>query len=67
MGYSAAYAKDERNQEVRLALEARDAEHLCRLADLFKAEDDDEMAETLKNHAKRIDKEDWSYDESIGN
>lgn len=67
MEYSAAYDKEEREQEVHLALETRDAEHLHRLADLFKAEGDDEMAETLKNYAKRIDREDWSYDESIGN
>jgi hypothetical protein len=60
-------ALNEREQEVNEALKTRDAEHVHRLADLYKREGYDEVAEDINNQARQIDKEDWAYDEFIGN
>ena len=52
----------ERDDEVSTALQTRDAAALLRLAGLYKEEDEDEYAETLKMAAKRFEEDDWSYD-----
>lgn len=60
-------SKDERQLDIELALMTRDSEALYRLASLEKEEGNDEVAEDLQAHAKRIDREDWAYDNAIGN
>lgn len=67
MSYSIKQAKDERQTDIFNALETRDSEALYQLADLEKEEGNDEYAEALQQHAKRIDKEDWGYDEANNN
>jgi hypothetical protein len=64
MSYSPKQAKDDRDQEVTEALQTRDTEALYRLAGLYKEENEDEYAETLIMAAKKIDREDWAYDEA---
>ena len=57
----------ERDDEVSTALQTRDAAALLRLARLYKKEDEDEYAETLQMAAKKIEEEDWAYDEAKDN
>ena len=57
----------ERDQDIFDALQTRDSSELRRLANLSKGDGEDEQADLLLDAAKRIDREDWSYDESIGN
>lgn len=49
------------------AINSRDSEALVKLAQIVKEQGDDEQAEDLLAEAKRIEKEDWAYDEAIGN
>lgn len=63
MGYSIKEAIDERQQEVDKALQESDSEKLFQLAELFKEEGDDEEAEVLLATAKRIERDEWAYDE----
>jgi hypothetical protein len=67
MSYSNQEAKDERDQEVSEAMQTRDSEALYHLAGLYKEEGEDEYAETLIMAAKKIDREDWAYDEAKDN
>jgi hypothetical protein len=64
MSYSPRHAQTERDQEVTEALQTRDSGALYRLAGLYKEEGEDEYAETLIMAAKKIDREDWAYDEA---
>lgn len=57
----------DRARDVRSAYDSRDVEELFRLANLESKDGNDEYAETLKQIAKRFDREDWAYDESINN
>lgn len=57
----------DRDQDIFNALHTRDSEELRRLASLCKGDGEDEQADLLLDAAKRVDREDWSYDESIGN
>lgn len=67
MSYSMKEANEERSQEVTTALQTRDSEALYQLAALYKEEGEDEYAETLLMAAKKIDREDWAYDEAKDN
>lgn len=58
---------DERQLDIELALTTRDSEALYRLAGLEKEEGNDEVAEDLQTHAKRIDREDMQFDEHRDN
>lgn len=48
-------------------LEQRDIEGAHQLAVLAAKDGDDEMADYLHHLARRWNREDWAYDESIGN
>ena len=67
MSHNITDAIIDQNSRIDLALETRDAEALYQLAEEVKEQGEDELAETLLASAKRIENEDWSYDESIGN
>lgn len=57
----------DRQIEIKEALETRDSEALYTLARLEKEDGQDEYAESLQIHARRIDKEDAAYDEERDN
>jgi hypothetical protein len=57
----------EQDQAVYDAIKTRDSEALYQLAAQVKEQGEDEQAEALLAEAKRIDKEDWAYDNAIGN
>lgn len=57
----------EREHDVNVAINTRDSEALYNLASYYKKEGEDETADQLLTIAKKIDREDWAYDESIGN
>lgn len=67
MSYSSRQAIDERQTEIFEALRTRDSEALYHLASMEKEEGNDEVAEELLQQAKKIDREDWSYDEAKDN
>jgi phage shock protein A len=67
MSYTTREAKNERTLEVELAQMTRDSEALYSLARQFKEEGEDEIAEELLAQAKKIDREDWAYDEHRDN
>ena len=67
MSYSIAQAKDERSIQVNQALQERDTTMLHVLSELYKEEGEDETADELRTIAKRIDRDDWAYDNAIGN
>ena len=67
MSYQINEAVVERQDMIDTALHTRDSEMLYHLAQFEKEEGDDETAEHLLAIAKRIDREDNAYDESIGN
>ena len=67
MSFSNKQAICERQDEIKHALETRDSEALYQLADLEKEEGNDEYAEALVQHARRIDREETLYDEANGN
>ena len=67
MSYSIDKARDERQVEISDALRTRDSEALYHLAGLEKEEGNDEVAEELYKQAKKIDREDWAYDEAKDN
>ncbi len=67
MSYSEQEARWERQEEITTAIDQRDSERLYQLADLEAEEGNDEVAEELKKIAKNIDREDWAYDNAIGN
>lgn len=67
MSYSIDKAKDERQLEIEEAINARNSEALYHLAGLEKEEGNDEVAEDLLTRAKKIDREDWAYDEAKDN
>lgn len=61
--YSIIEAVGEREAEVINAINTRDSEALYTLAGLYKEEGEDEMADTLRAEAKKIDREDDSFDQ----
>lgn len=67
MSYSTAEAGAELDQMIVAAINSRDSEKLFQLAQVVKEQGDDENAEALLTEAKRIEKEEWSYDNAIGN
>lgn len=67
MSYSPRQAVDERRAEVYTATKEEDAEKLYHLAAQFKEEGDDELAEDLYKIARRIERDEWSYDEANNN
>lgn len=67
MSYSIQETQGEQDQMIDEALQTRDSEALYNLAAAIKEQGEDELAETLLNKAKQIDKEDWSYDEANNN
>ena len=67
MSYSPKTAIDEREVEVAQAMQTRDVEALHTLAELFKEEGEDERADILMYTARKINREDWSYDEANDN
>lgn len=54
----------DRERDVKQACDSRDSQELFRLANLESKEGNDEYAEALQQLARRIDKEDWAYDEA---
>lgn len=67
MSYSDDEARWEREEAIQLALETDDSEALYQLASLEADEGNDETAAELIRVAKMIDKNDWAYDNAIGN
>lgn len=67
MSYSPKNAVDERQASIATALDTRDSTALYQFADLEKEEGNDEYAEALLEHAKRIDDEDWAHDRERDN
>ena len=67
MSYSIYEADVEQQQDIVAAINSRDSEALVKLAQIVKEQGDDEQAEALLTEAKRIEKENWAYDEAIGN
>lgn len=67
MSYAITYAKAEEMTAVETAVEQRDVEGLFKLARVAKKAGNDEFAEILVDNAKRIDREDWAYDEAVDN
>lgn len=67
MSYSPKQAIDERNIDVWHALKEDDAEKLYHLAAQFKEEGDDENAASLLAIARKIEKDEWAYDEAKDN
>lgn len=67
MSYSIREASAEFTQMIVAAINGRDSEALYQLAQIVKEQGDDEQAEALLIEAKRIEKENWAYDEAIGN
>lgn len=67
MSYSITHSKMERVQEIEEALGTRDMEKLFKLAEKESKEGNDEYAEILRDNAKRIDREDWQFDEARDN
>lgn len=67
MSYSEQEARWEREEEIAKALETSDSEALYQLAGLEQEEGNDEQAAELRRVAKMIDKNDWAYDNAIGN
>lgn len=67
MSYSIREASAEFTQMIVAAINSRDSEALVKLAQIVKEQGDDEQAEDLLTEAKRIEKENWAYDEAIGN
>ena len=70
MSYSTTQAVDERRTEVYTAIKEEDAEKLYHLAAQFKEEGEegeDEIADELRKIARRIEREEWSYDEANNN
>jgi len=67
MSYSINEAENDQALDIDLALQTRDSEALYHWARVVKEQGDDEKAETLRNIAHRIDREDMSYDEARDN
>lgn len=67
MSYSIREAGAEQQQAIVAAINSRDSEALYNLAQIVKEQGDDEQAEVLLTEAKKIDREDWAYDNAIGN
>lgn len=67
MSYSIREASAEQQQAIVAAINFRDSEALCKLAQIVKEQGDDEQAEALLTEARKIEKEDWAYDNSINN
>lgn len=60
-------AVSDRDEAITNAINTRDVSTLYKIAEWEKKEGNDEEADKLVKEAKRIDSEDWAYDESIGN
>ena len=58
---------EERKAEVWTATKEEDAERLYELASQFKEEGDDELADDLQKIARRIERDEWAYDEARDN
>lgn len=58
---------NERRIDIECALMTNDSEALYRLAQLEAKEGNDEYAHALLAEARRIDREDWAYDEAVDN
>jgi hypothetical protein len=67
MSYSPRQAVDERQAEVWTATKEEDAERLYQLAAQFKEEGEDELADELHKIARRIERDEWAYDEARDN
>jgi len=67
MSYSEQEARWEREEEIAKAIETSDSEALYQLAGLEKEEGNDETAAELIRVARMIDRNDWAYDNAIGN
>jgi hypothetical protein len=67
MSYSINEAKNDQTLDIDLALQTRDSEALYHWARIVKEQGDDEKAEALRDTARRIDREDMSYDEARDN
>jgi hypothetical protein len=67
MSHNITDAIIDQNSRIDLALETRDSEALYQIAEEVKEQGEDELAETLLASAKRIDREDWSYDAANNN
>ena len=67
MSYSPKAAIDERATDVYHAIQTRDIEGLYHLANLYKKEGYDDIAEALQADARKMEKEEWAYDEANNN
>lgn len=67
MSYSIGEAYQDLNSEVEEALEEADYFKLKDLARIIKKQGDDEWAEELLKTARKIENDEWAYDEAIGN
>jgi hypothetical protein len=67
MSYSISEAKNDQALDIDLALQTRDSEALYHWARIVKEQGEDEYAQILKDAARRIDREDMSYDEARDN
>jgi len=67
MSYSISEAENDQTLDIDLALQTRDSEALYHWARVLKEQGDDEEAEALLKAARRIDREDMSYDEARDN
>jgi hypothetical protein len=60
-------AKEQEEADIDHVLATRDAEGAIRLSNIFAERDDMEKAEEFRNLARQWNREDWAYDESVGN
>lgn len=67
MSYAIIEAKNEEMNAIETAIKQRDVEGLFRLARIAKKAGNDEFAEILIDNAKKIDREDWVFDEERDN
>jgi hypothetical protein len=67
MSYHTQDATAQLGSAVERAISTRDVEALFKYAQVYKEQGEDEYAETLRKEARKIDREDWSYDNSTSN
>ena len=67
MSFSQTCAKAQQHDGVLRAVKENDTEALYRYANIMKKNGEDEQAEKLNRLAHKADRNDWDYDNSIGN
>jgi hypothetical protein len=65
--FSIKDARLDRQECVQWAIQNDDNEQLYKLAQLFKEEGEDEVADELRKLARQAEKNNWAYDEARDN